>query len=223
MTITYLDLYNDITGQAWSMFDGEVESVEEFEKSVTTSIQKALNTLWCSYNFPFRAKTMTFKTKNGLAAYNTPNGNIIRKRVKNKMVYAIKTDTDYLTNEPDYETLENMTGEPTSFYLKNDKIYLYPTPDNSYYVNVDYYTIFAAKNAHGIPKATLVNETDYIDIPEKYETLFKSALLPLAMTYAIANETDENYSGYLKQYNDAYEILLNETKGINIDKTIGWR
>ena len=61
--ITLIDLYNEITGQAWSMFDGDVEAQDEFETSVTTSIQKALSSIWCSYKFPFRNKTQNFKTK----------------------------------------------------------------------------------------------------------------------------------------------------------------
>ena len=37
--LTLLDLYNNITGQAWSMFDSEVEDEDEFEQSVMTSIR----------------------------------------------------------------------------------------------------------------------------------------------------------------------------------------
>ena len=40
--IKYIDLYNDVTGQPWSMFDGDVESEDEFESTVKLSIQKAL-------------------------------------------------------------------------------------------------------------------------------------------------------------------------------------
>jgi len=222
MTITYLDLYNDMTGQAWSMFDGDVESIDEFEKSVTTSIQKALNNLWCSFDFPFREKTLIFKTRAGVASYNTPNGNIIKKKINHETVFAVNIDNNYLEYEPNYEILEDATGKPTSFYLKNDKLYLYPTPDNSYVVSVDYQSIYAAKTSNGIPKATLENETDYIDILPKYEQLFKSALLPFAMTYAIASEKDENYAGYMQQYKDAYKLLIKNTRGINKDKTKGW-
>ena len=222
MTITYIDLYNDMTGQAWSMFDGDVEAVDEFEKSVTTSIQKALNNLWCSFAFPFREKTLTFKTKNGVAAYNTPNGNIIKKSINGKSTYLIRIGNEYLEQKQDYEISEEASGKPEYFYLKNDKIYLYPTPDDNYTVNVDYLTIFTSKARNGISKLTLENADDYIDIPPKYDMLFKSALLPFAMTYAIASETDENYSGYMQQYRDAYKTLIDETKGMEKDKVIGW-
>lgn len=212
-----------MTGQAWSMFDGDVEAYDEFEKSVTTSIQKALNNLWCSYKFPFREKTITIKTKAGVPSYTTPNGNIIRKTIRGVVYHSIKLGNSYLKYAPDYELLEEKTGKPEYYYLKNDKIYLYPTPDNTYTIDIDYRSIFAAKSEEGIPKATLEEENDYIDIPVKYERLFLSALLPFAMTYAIASKSDENYSGYQQQYEDAYKILIEYSSGIDIDKTIGWK
>lgn len=212
-----------MTGQAWSMFDGEVEAMDEFESSVTTSIQKALNSLWCSYKFPFRNKTMKFKTRSGVNQYSTPNGNIAQKILKNKKVYSVKIDKNYLEYEPDFETLEDETGTPEKFYVKNDKLFLYPTPDDSYDVEIEYWTIFAACDEDGNSKATLEVDTDYIDIDEKYESIFKAALLPLCMVYAIASDSDENHSGYQRQYEDAYKILVEFTRGIEIDKRIGWR
>ena len=223
MTITYLDLYNDMTGQAWSMFDGEAESMDDFETSVTTSIQKALNTLWCSYKFPFRNKTKTFQTRSGRAYYSTPDGNIAQKTVNSKRVYGVKIGSGFLDYEPDYETLDEDTGTPESFYVKNDKLYLYPTPDGIYKVSVEYWTIMPACDEEGNAKATLEDEGDYINIDEKYEYLFKAALLPLCMVYAIADDSDENHSGYKRQYDDAYKILIEFTRGLEVDKRIGWR
>lgn len=42
------------------------------------------------------------------------------------------------------------------------------------------------------------------------------------MLYAIASETDENYSGYKEQFAKAYKILLNYTAGINREKRVTW-
>lgn len=224
MTITFIDLYNDITGQAWSMFDGEVEDKEEFETTVTTSIQKALSMLWNTYQFPFRNKTKKFNTKNGKVEYATPNGNIVTKTVDGKTVFAINCNRKYLEFVDDVEVLEEKTGEPKQFSIKNDKIYLYPTPDNTYSVSVDYLDMFCAIDGEeGTAKANLKEDEDYLNIPEKYEDVFRNTILPLAMTYLIASETDENYSAYWKQYQLALDVLLECTLGINKDKTIGWR
>lgn len=222
MTITFIDLYNKMTGQAWSMFDGEVESMDEFETSVTTSIQKALNTLWCSYKFPFRNKTQKINVRSGIQTYSTPNGNIAQKIVNGRKVYGIKIGKNYLGYESDYETLEDKAGVPVSFFIKNDKIHLYPVPDDNFVMEVEYWTTFCACDEDGESKATLEADTDYIDIPEKYEHLFEAALLPLCMVYAIASEADENYSGYQKQYDEAYKILCDYARGVELDKKIGW-
>jgi len=221
--LTCIDLYNEITGQAWSMFDGDVEAFDEFEKSVTTSMQKALSALWCSYKFPFRNKELTFETESGVSSYNKPTGNIAQIIVDRARVYDISIDKTFLKFEKNYRTLEEKTGKPTSFYFKNDKLYLYPTPDKEYEVNIGYWTMFAACDSEGNSKATLVNEDDYIDIPEEYNELFKNAYITKTMVYAIANHQDENYSGYKEQFDEAYKVLVNYIRGLETDKTIGWR
>ena len=222
--ITFIDLYNYMTGQAWSMFDGDVEAIDEFETSVTTSIQKALNSLWCSYKFPFRNKTQVVRVRSGVKSYSTPNGKIAEKTIKGKKVFGVKIGNKFLSYEPDYETLDTTeTGEPTKFFVKNDKIFLYPTPDANYNMEVEYWTIFAACNESGDSKATLEEENDYIDIPEKYEHLFKAALAPLCMVYAIASDSDENHSGYKRQYDEAYKILCDYASGVEIRKRYGWK
>lgn len=220
MTITYLDLYNKVTGQAWSMFDSEVEDSEEFETAVTTSIQKALGELYCSYNFPFRSKTYTFETSNEENGFELPNGLIEKHSVKGKEYYGVKLDGSLLKYNPDCVFMDDEIGKPTSFYLKGDKIILYPSPDDVYEVSVDYVSIYPVKDAEDEEKSTFENDDDYIDIPEKYETYFLDALMPLTMTYAIASLTDENYEGYKQQYEAAYKILLDVVRGIDTDKRI---
>jgi len=222
MTITFLDLYNEITGQAWSMFDSEVEDKEEFETSVTTSIQKALSALWCSYKFVFRNKRYKLKTRNGVSGYDRPNGNIIQKTINGSKVYAIRYDKTFLSYNPDCEVAEEKTGEPESFYFMDDKLYLYPTPDGAYSINIEYLSFEAACNEDDETKSNLEEETDYINIDEKYEDLFKMTLLPLAMTYLIASESDENYSQYKEQYERAYKNLIDFCRGAEIEKHIGW-
>lgn len=219
MTITLLDLYNEVTGQPWSMFDGDVESQDEFESTVTLSLQKALGNLWNVYEFPFKLKDYKIVTKKGRASYPTPIGNISR----NGSSYGIrigKTPLDYIY---DYNEREDAEGKPEYFYIKNDKLYLYPTPDDVYTVNIEYYALYPAVDAiTGEDKYTLVNANDYINIPERYEQIFKNALLPLSMVYAIASNSDENHSGYQRQYEDALQILIDFTKGVDRYKYKGW-
>ena len=40
MTLTFLDIYNEVAGQAWSMYDGDAESVDEMESALKSSIEQ---------------------------------------------------------------------------------------------------------------------------------------------------------------------------------------
>ena len=129
MTLTFLEIYNDVAGQAWSMYDGDAESVDEMESALKSSINKALSEIWCSYPFPFRIKTHIITTREGLNEYATPNGNILKKTVSNKQVYSVRIGNSYLEYLDNYETLEKKSGKPTGFFVSNENIYLYPIPD----------------------------------------------------------------------------------------------
>ena len=222
MTLRFLDIYNDVAGQAWSMYDGDAESVDEMESALKYSINKALSELWCSYPFPFRIKTMSFTTREENNEYSTPNGNILRKTVSGKQVYSIRIGSNYLEYLDDFETLEQKSVKTTGFYVSNENIYLYPTPDDAYTVNVEYLTLAIGEDDFGTAVYSLVNDEDAIDIPEKYENIFKNALITKSMLYAIASETDENYSGYKEQYERAYKILLDYTSGLKKERKVFW-
>ena len=99
---------------------------------------------------------------------------------------------------------------------------LYPTPDKEYTVEIEYQTLQMGKNADDEPIFELVNEDDVIDIPAKYETVFKNALITLSMVYGIADESDENYSSYHRQYRNAYKTLIRYSKGIDKENRITW-
>lgn len=222
MTLTFLDIYNDVAGQAWSMYDGDAESVDEMESALKSSINKALSELWCSYPFPFRIKNMSLVTREDVNEYATPNGNILKKTVLGKQVYSIRIGKNYLEYLDEFETLETKSGIPTGFYVSNENIYLYPTPDKAYTVNIEYLTLAIGEDDFGTAVFSLVNDEDTIDIPEKYENIFKNALITKSMLYAIASESDENYSGYKEQYERAYKILLDYTSGLKKERKVFW-
>lgn len=223
MTLTFLSIYNKITGQAWSMFDGDVEDKEEFETSVTTSIQKALSALWNSYKWDFREKTSTFTTRENKQDYSKPNGNIVKTVLNNESVYRVKCDGKFLKYDPDCESKEAENNTPEYFYFRGDNIYLFPIPDDNYKITIDYLDFNCACSEDGEEKANLEDDTDYINISEKYEDLFLNTLMPFAMMYLIAEQGNENYSDYKRQYDVAFKILTDFCMGAEIDKQIGWR
>ena len=222
MALTFLDVYNEVAGQAWSMYDGDVESIDEMESALKSSINKALSEIWCSYPFPFRIKTLNITTTQGNSEYSTPNGNILKKTVSGSQVYSVRIGKNCLEYLYDYESLEDKAGTPTGVYIKNDTLVLYPAPDNTYTVVIEYLTLAIGEDDFGDSVYTLKNDNDTINIPEKYENIFKNALITKSMLYAIASESDENYSGYKEQYDRAYKILINYTSGLKKEQRVYW-
>ena len=118
--------------------------------------------------------------------------------------------------------MKHWKKKPVGFYVSNENIYLYPTPDDSYTVNLEYLTLAIGEDDFGTAIYFLQNDEDAINIPEKYENIFKNALITKSMLYAIASETDENYSGYKEQYDKAYKILINYTSGLEKERKVYW-
>ena len=222
MTLTFIDLYNECAGQPWSMFDAEAESQDDFETALKISINKAISYLWNFQPWKFKIQTMILKTRVGRESYGVPDGNIIKKTINGKQYFGVRYSGKNLEYADNFEELEAKEGEPEYFYIDGENIYVYPTPDDIYKIEIRYYLLPYGLNEDGENIYELTNETDYINIPEKYEVLFKNCLISLAMMYAIAEETDENYSGYKKQYEDALAILIKFCKNGIFDRNIVW-
>lgn len=220
MTLEFVDLYNLVAEQAWSMYDADAESVEDFETGLKSSINKALTELWCSYEFPFRVKTFNIKTKVGLNTYNMPTGIIHKRTVNGEKVYSVRIDKDYLGYADNLDTIELEDGVPTKFEVYNDKFLVNTNPDDVYTIVVEYLELAVGKNSDGDKIYELAEDDDYIEVPVKLEKLFKNALITKSMLYAIADKTDENYAGYLEQYENAYKTLVAYSIGIDKDKRI---
>lgn len=220
MTLNFLDLYNECASQPWSMYDAEAESMDDLEGALKISINKAMSYLWNLCDWSFRYTDTILSLRAGRTTYPAPDGLIARQSINGKQVYCLRYENRFLDYIDDYETREQKEGEPEYFYKKGENIYIYPTPDKSYSVNMSYLLMPYGSNIEGEYIYELKEEDDYINIPEKYEAMFKNCLISLAMMYAIAEETDENYSSYEKQYNDALMILMDYCKDDVVDKRV---
>ena len=223
MTLTLLDIYNECAGQPWSMFDNDAESVEDFESALKISINKATSYLWNYQPWSFRMSKNVIRTRSGKNDYSIPDGLITRKTVDSDVKYGVKYKGKSLEYVDDPDTLEQEeTGEPTSFWIEGENFYLYPMPDNAYTIEIDYLLLPYGLNENEEYIYELTKDTDYINIPEKYEKMFRNCLISLAMLYAIADESDENYSGYKRQYEDALATLFKYCRDKIRNRRITW-
>lgn len=220
--ITFLDLYNECAGQPWSMYDPDAESMEDLESALKISINKALSYIWNLLPWSFRKATNYVKTKPNKAVYPLPNGIIETNVVNGETKYGVFYGKKNLEYMEDYDYQEEKTGEPEYFYIDGDNIYIYPTPDDMYQVKIKNLALAPCYNTEEEEILELTEEDDYLRIPEKYEKLFRNCVISLAMVYAIADESDENHSGYMRQYEDSLKTLMMYCNKKLIDKSIVW-
>ena len=118
MTITLLDLYNTAASQEWAMYDNDATSDSEFEDSFVLAINKSIIEILSSYDFPFRERTHLILTIPKMDSYDLPNG-LIKKDINGN--YAVKYNSNLLKFIENPLELDDKTGTPTSFYIKNNK------------------------------------------------------------------------------------------------------
>lgn len=222
MTLTFIDLYNECAGQPWSMFDNDAESAEDLESALRISINKALSFLWNYQPWSFRVTKQILKTRADKAFYSVPDGTITRSINGNDVKYGVKYNGTSLEYVSDPDGLEPKAGEPESFWIDGEYIYIYPTPDDAYRIELTYLLLPYGLNDDEDYLYELSKDDDYVNIPEKYEKMFQNCLISLAMMYAIADESDENYSGYKKQYEDALTVLFKYCRDKIQDRRITW-
>ena len=217
MTLTLLDLYNTAASQEWAMYDNDAVSDSEFEESFVLAINKSIIEILASYDFPFRERTHLILTIPKMDTYDLPSG-LIQKDKQGK--YAVKYNSNLLNFIENPLDLDVKLGTPEGFYIKNDKIVLYPAPQEKGLVTIDYTTLAIGENVQGEEIFALKKDSDVLIVPVYLEELMKEAIITRTMLNTIASESDENYSAYLKQANKAYKLLIKYSKGVGQDKLI---
>ena len=207
MTINFLDLYNDVASQPWSMFDSGAENKEDFEPALVSSINKAIIDIWYSYPFPFRIKKYNFTTMPKFNKYELPSGNILNEANIQDNLFSVKIDKKYLDYNPELEAASGY-GMPEEFGIDENNIIFSSIPDKRYKVVIKYLSLSIGFDKNDNEIFYLENPTDYIDIPQKYEALFKNTILAKALVDSIASVNDENYAGYRLQFDKAYKLLI---------------
>lgn len=220
--ITFLELYNEVAGQPWSMFDADAESEDDLESALKTSINKAASYLWNLQAWSFRIKEQKSRLVAGKNVLPFPNGKLLKETSNNRTTYGIKCEGKILEYLDDTTDLQQKEGTPEYFYIKGENIYFYPIADKNYQIEMSYLLLPYGLNAEEDEIYELVNEDDTLNIPEKYSALFRNCLISLAMIYAIADENDENHSGYLKQYQDALMTLIDYCNTPLTDRKVYW-
>lgn len=207
MAITLKDVYEAVTTQAWSIFDSDIETLEDDDAGVVSTIQKALNELWNDYKY-------SFKLKSKIVTLNAETNNINKPIGQIRKIYLIDEDETETEIKCSGRTLETkQLGYPKEYYIKYNKIYFRPMPMEACTIKIDYYNRYPVLSQNGNPQLNFIELTDYLDIREEYEDLFLRALITRTMAIYPHPNTLINAT-YKEQSDHAYRLLI-EASDVN--------
>ncbi len=217
MTLTLLDLYNSTASQEWAMYDNDAISDAEFEDSLVLALNKSIMEIYSSYPFSFRERTHLILTLPKVFEYDMPTGLIMRN---SKGEHLVKYNSNLLKYIDEPDCMCSKSGVPEGFFIKNNKLMLYPVPQEKGMVTVDYLTLIVGETSDGKEIYTLKNDSDKLMVPPYLEELMKEAIITRTMINTIASETDENFAAYKSQADRAYKMLIKYARGVQIDKSV---
>ena len=205
----YLDLCNEVINLMSYLPVTSIEGLNTPEgRIIKQKMNEVLRELCCGEKdiWKFREREKLIYATDGVNKYSLPEGYILY----------IRPDDD--TNRP--PLLYNMehkylpltaTGTPIYYWIYEDKIILYPTPDkqnDGQVYKVRYLTDKYAVDENGCEKETLENATDEPIIPEGYRSL----LVYGVVSDFRASSGDPKSVFYRRKYNALYNKMLSNQR-----------
>lgn len=168
---------------------------EEEYLNVASSCYTVAKRLLNENTFPFNVYQKEFSTSANRNNYNGVDGQIVKDGV------TVEENTLPLRYENNWKFLREQTGRPTKFWLdNNEKIYLYPTPDESFKVNVKYkdmrYFLDANRNPVLEPEPTAT-----LRMPERLQGAFIDWLKYETLVNYIKNLAKPRYQPLIDEAN----------------------
>lgn len=207
MALTLKDIYEEVTTQAWSIFDSDITELEDDDAGVISTIKKALNELWNAYDYPFKLKYKNYTVSSKNNSFSKPVGKIAN------IYYVDETGAEFeLYNGCDGK-VDNRIGDPEEYYIKYGKVFIKPVQETACNIKVDYYSRYPVLSEDGEQQFNFKELTDYIDIKEEYEDLFLKALITRTMAiYPHPNQLI--HQTYVMQAEESYNALV-EASDVN--------
>lgn len=205
---TYFDLCNEVLSE---LVYEEVETFEELDditegKKVKRMLNDALVEICNNEQRPwkFRQRVLKVPLVGGIGEYDLPNGYIRYIRYPNTPI-----KLNYIVN---YDILmENVTGMPLSYYINNDKLNLYPIPDDSQtgkILEIHLLTYDYAIDCCGVLKPEMDSECDEPIIPNHHRDILKWKVCADWR----GNVTDARAQYFQSKYKIAYTNLLSDQR-----------
>lgn len=199
----------DVSNLRWSIVDPEPSSFEDVQKAVKLAICQAHSYIWGLNDFSFKERKAIFSLNNGENTFLAPKGII-------KQVW-VKGGNEHLTefeNREEVDFLDDIAGQPTHYWVEMSDlgpiVKLFPTPDKAMQVFVRYDTSMKVRTVDGNEKANFEMMDDVLNLPDDavLQDLYLHCLNIKSMVYLVADDADENYKPYQREFDEAYRSLL---------------
>ncbi|MBR1648830.1 MAG: hypothetical protein IJ689_04450 [Alphaproteobacteria bacterium] len=206
-------IVKDVAHLKWSTVVLE-ESFAEVEENVKLAVKQANSYIFGLADFPFRIRKGGKRVAS--ASFAAPKGDIVEMWIENAGWYLKKI------TPPDGDLLDtDRKGKPQVYWVdygdNGAVVHLWPAPDKEYNFMFRYVTDCKARDMSGNEKYNLENITDVVNLPDDpiLEDCYMHCLYTKAMVYLIADDGDENYRPYQREFEEAYGNLL-RLNGIRI-------
>lgn len=220
MTITAQRLLTELGQRAWSGFNAD-DMVFSSEDSLQAraELNAAIRYLVNLEDFPFRSKEKTVRVSSNQPNYNGLDGQIT-------CIYDADT-LEQLTFIGNNESMDKtLVGKPTGYWIDyknpNEKIRLYPIPDNAYNLKVVYNQYKPVLNADGETSFEFQSADDFINMPENLEYLFMDCLVLRTIVTNNKDEQDENYQPTINEFNEAWRVFKRACKPAKLENRVVW-
>lgn len=193
-----------------SMIDPEdMEDTSSEEFASMRRIQNGCHTeLSNRDDFPFNKFTKTIRVNEGQNSYTMVEGKI-------KSVYLNNSELKYLA---DFKNLSDATGKPKYYTVQTnpEKIKLYPTPDDSYSIDVEYFSTKNVKLTNDEYSYTIeIGST--LRMPERFQHLYFDALEYRVLAENLRKISNARYEPTLQLFNEKWLVFLRGCKTVDTE------
>lgn len=205
----FYDIILNVSNLRWSIVDPEPSSFEDVQKAVKLAVCQAHSYIWGLRDFSFKERKAIFSLNAGENTFLAPKGIIKQMWVGGGGEYLTEFES---RKEVDF--LEDNRGQPARYWIEMSDsgpiVKLYPAPGKAIQVFVRYDTAMRARTTDGQEKANFEAMDDILNLPddEVLQDLYLHCLNTKSMVYLVADETDENYKPYQREFEEAYRTLL---------------
>ena len=219
MTITAQRILDELASRAWSGVNkDDMVFDKEDSRQARAEMNSALRYLVNLDDFPFKSKTNDLMAIRNVQTYSMPEGQI------DKIYYSNGEELTFIGEKSKCDETKN--GKPTGYWIDYNNplqsIRLYPIPDATYNLKIEYNQFKPVLDTNGDAKYEFTKADDYLNLPENLEYLFMDCLILRTMVTNNKDDQDENYAPMINEFNQVWRVFKSKCKPVQKVNRVVW-